>query len=407
MIEIEVPKMSKGEEFIHKILDYPTLTIKWDEVGRIPEFKKLKVTEQTPIWHGEGNAWNHTKNVVEEIYKLCPIEPSDAIMSVGEGSLRWRRRYYLVLAALFHDIGKGVTTKWNKKKKDWSSPRHDEEGEKIVRRLLWDLDYHTRELICSLVRNHMKPLYVFEKEDPDKEIIALSEETNGLDLLITLKRADCGGSVMQRYDGWRETLDEVEKKARTLNCYNESYFFNDFEERHQFYFGEGFPKTLLNVYVLIGLPGSGKSTYYEDNLKDKGIPIVSRDIIRSEIGLKGDKPQGNQKQEEQVTKIFNERLKEYAENNFSIAIDNTSLKQSYRDGFKRLLKKYQPFYTYVYVEAPTWEETLERRKGQIPEHIIANMRKSFEFPRPCEYDVLIVNKQTKNEYQRVYIEREG
>ena len=37
----------------------------------------------------------------------------------------------------------------------------------------------------------------------------------------------------------------------------------------------------FKVYIMIGIPGSGKSTYVKNNLAD--IPMISRDIIRIEL----------------------------------------------------------------------------------------------------------------------------
>lgn len=61
-------------EILDKIIDHTTLEINWDEVWKIPEFKKLKTVEQNPYWHGEIYVSEHTKNVVEAMYSLCPIE---------------------------------------------------------------------------------------------------------------------------------------------------------------------------------------------------------------------------------------------------------------------------------------------------------------------------------------------
>ena len=42
----------------------------------------------------------------------------------------------------------------------------------------------------------------------------------------------------------------------------------------------------LVVYVMCGIPGSGKSTWCKQNYPD--LPVVSRDIIRAELGYTKD-----------------------------------------------------------------------------------------------------------------------
>lgn len=189
---------------INKIVDYPSCTIIWDEVWKIPEFKKLQTTEQNPYWHGEIYVSRHIEQVVNEIYKLCPIETSDVFMSVGDGSVRWQ------------------------------------------------------------------------------------------------------------------------------------------------------------------------------------------------IGIKGEKPKGTKKQEDEVTEIQNERIFKYARQKQSFIIDATNLKLMYRDKFRQMLYPYKPKIVYVYIEAPTYNETLTRRKGQIPKDVINKMRESFEFPKLYECDELIIEKQCNN-----------
>lgn len=382
---------------LRNIIDRISLTVNWDEVWKIPEFAILKTTKQNPYWHMEGVVSEHTKKVVEAIYELCPLEDGDILSSVGDASQRYMKRYILVLSALFHDIGKGVTTKWSKEAQTWKAPYHAKASEQITRKLLWDMYFPHRELICSLVGNHMKPLYVCEKKDKVKEVITLADECASLEWLLTLKTADCTGALMQEYDGWKEKLEEVKNIAIENDCLLKSYTFKNTASKYAYFNDDSMtdPSAFIeddrkfSVYLLIGIPGSGKTTFREK----LSCPVVCRDDIRTEIGISGEKPMGNTEQEDEVTRIQNERIIKYAEQKQSFVIDATNLKRKYRDGFKNILKPYNPKFIYHYFEAPSLQDNLNRRKGQIPENVILRMRDNFEFPKMTECEELIVHKQ--------------
>jgi hypothetical protein len=50
---------------------------------------------------------------------------------------------------------------------------------------------------------------------------------------------------------------------------------------------------------------------------------------------------------------------------------------------------------YVVVEAPTIEENISRREGQVPEDVLRNMYNGFVMPSSDEYDEIIHYKQIK------------
>lgn len=373
---------------LEKIINTETYTVNWDEVWKIPEFKILQETHQNPKWHQEDLVSIHTNNVVNEIYKLVPYTDKDMIMS----DMRHQRRLVMVAAALFHDIGKGATTKWSEEKNTWESKRHAPVGEQITRRLLWDEDFFIREKICSLVRNHMKPLYVYDSEKPVRDTIFLAEEPVSIEDLTILKTAVCLGAIQTEEDGWRDKLEYLRQIATEYDClYNKYEFANEYS-RFTFFHNQtmAYPIELYNpnntedftVYFMIGLPGAGKDTYIKNNFPE--LPTVCRDEIRTEIGIKGEKPMGNKKQEDEVTRIQNERILDYARKHQSFIINATNLKRMYRDGFKGMLEPYNARIEYIYVEAPKFNSNLERRNGTIPQDVIKKMREYFEFPRPNE-----------------------
>lgn len=380
------------KDFICRFYNDKTGKINWEEVEKTPEFSKLKETPQNPLWHREGNAYIHTCKVVEAMEQIVEKNNYDHIT-----------RKIMLLAALFHDVGKGVTTYFDAvDKKSWTSPNHAMESMKIARRLLWGINPVYREQICALVANHMQPLYVKTKGNPIHKIIELASDRCGsLNLLLHLKEADCRGSIVDPAmdDNWEKDLEWVKKKAVALGClYDTTKLFNNGKHRRKYLENKDYvyPSDVeeseyreqdFDVVFMIGLPGSGKTTCrgdyrFEDN-------VVCRDDIRTSIGLKGEKPQGNAQQEKEVTKIQNEMIKDFADNKQDFIIDATNLKKKYRDDIKNMLKPYNCMIHYHYVEAPSFEETLKRRDGMINPDIIIKMRDSFDFPRPWEADEVL------------------
>ena len=54
-----------------KLIDAETCEYKWKKIEKIKEFDALKRCEQSPRWHKEGNAWNHTVAVCNEAIKVA------------------------------------------------------------------------------------------------------------------------------------------------------------------------------------------------------------------------------------------------------------------------------------------------------------------------------------------------
>ena len=109
---------------------------------------KLKETEQSPKYHPEGNAWNHTMLVLDEAAK------------VREKS---RNKEVFMWSALLHDIGKPSTTR-NRKGKI-TSYDHDKEGEGLCIEFLQYLNCEQAfvDSVAAMVRYHMHMLYVLRK----------------------------------------------------------------------------------------------------------------------------------------------------------------------------------------------------------------------------------------------------
>jgi len=372
----------------------------WDKIFSIKEFKDMETCEQSKTWHKEGNVRNHEIAVTDTMRSYLlnreNVEPSD-------------NEYYIMMmsAAICHDLGKPSTTKFDEEKGDYTTKCHGLVGAKITRRLFFDEEFTLREKVCYMVRHHMDLHHIFDKEEMStRKMIQLSHGRVRVKDMLILNICDSLGSKNDEED--EEFIAEKEERIKSLaeglNCYETPYEFNNEYEKIRFFhfkdrpFPEGcaLPKDYgqFTMYVMIGVPGSGKSYYIEKCLKDA--VQISRDLIRTEIGIKGEKPQGNKEQESHVTEIFNERMLECCKNKQDFVIDNTNVRKMYRDAYTDMTLRFMPRIVYVYIEAPDLQTYKDRRKGMMPLEVIDRMWSQFDFPEPTEYNEMIWDKQFKH-----------
>lgn len=400
----------------------------WNKIEAIKEFAVLKNTPQSNIWHLEGNTLNHIKKVVEvmeeELFK----------MNVDKDS-----KYYLIMmsAALCHDLGKATTTKWDKEKNDWACSHHGEAGENITRLLFYEDDFILRELVCYMVRWHMNLHHILDKDNVDEALTKMAQGWVSIKDMLILNKCDSLGSKndIETYEFLENRWNTIKEKAEKLDIFDMNWY--DYQCRktcrernrkdnlllplkwrsvkevaHNILMqtiNEGYKpdwksdigkKDFFTVYMMVGLPGSGKDTLIKEYLN--GIPTICRDDIRTEIGVKGEKPQGNKEQENQVTQIFEERMIENCKKKQSFVINNTNLKKQYRKRFLEIIKPYEPKVVYIYVEAPSLEDNYKRREEQINPEIIKRMASNFDFPLPSESNYIYLDIQRKEDWQDKY-----
>ena len=188
-----------------QIYNPETNTIDFDLVLQIPEFQKLKETPQHSWWHEEGNAWEHTKMVVNKIIDFIDKNQNYQFFD----DLQYRE--ILVYSALFHDIGKPVTT-FLGEDGYYHCPEHAIEGAKLTETLInnFYLDENIKPAIISLVRNHMRPIYVMKSDNPKQELLKLVNSLYGIDFraLVLLKWCDDQGSIHPD-SGYEDLLRKV------------------------------------------------------------------------------------------------------------------------------------------------------------------------------------------------------
>lgn len=188
-----------------QIYNSETNTIDFDLVLQIPEFQKLKETPQHSWWHEEGDAWEHTKMVVNKMIDFIDKNQNYQFFK----DLQYRE--ILVYSALFHDIGKPLTT-FLGEDNYYHCPEHAVKGAKLTETLINDfyLDENIKPAIISLVRNHMRPIYVMKSDNPKQELLKLVNSLNGIDFraLVLLKWCDDQGSIHPD-SGYEELLKKI------------------------------------------------------------------------------------------------------------------------------------------------------------------------------------------------------
>lgn len=346
--------------------------LNFELINSLDEIKALKTAEQNPKWHAEGNAYEHTMKCVEHALMMCKNSLS---------SLFIKRR--LIVAVLLHDIGKPDTTQFIKE--NWHSYGHEFVGEQIARKMLWDEKIEERERVCCLIRNHMSVLHAFNT-DISVMLRNMSKYMPNpffdWEDEIFVKRCDLLGSIQEDEPMYRKDNAKLSSLLWASNyltkCRNQQLTYN------MLYFEYNNLDKKPTATFLIGLPGAGKDTYSKSL---NGI-VLCRDDIRAELGYckEGEKYVGSNEEENNVSKIFNERLIEALKNGHNVVINNINLKKKYRDEIKTLILNsgIKVRYNYVYIE--TRLENNLKRRPTIGKEIFDRMIRTFDWPEYKEYD---------------------
>lgn len=377
------------------------LDVNWDLIVTIPEFKRLQDTPQSNVWHKEGDVFKHTQLVTNQMIEELTLNDVEKTS-----------KYYMLMvaSALCHDLGKATTTRWDETKNDYACKNHGAEGARITRKLFYDENVDMREKLCSMVRWHMTLHHIFDnKEKTIPKLIDLSCWCRvPISDMCILNYCDSKGSIndTESEEYLTNKFNEIERICIEKDIFDKPYKFINEQHRVIFYSTHDIEtrkqqlgitencKHPFTVFVMIGLPGSGKDTYIKNHLSH--LPTVCRDDIRIEMGMQGEKPTGTKSEEDKVTQIFNKKMLELCEQNKSFVVNNTNLKKQYRDEYKKLIMKYNPYIVYVYVEAPTINDNKERRNGQMPLSVIDRMIDNFEYPLPTEYHQMLFDIQDEN-----------
>lgn len=364
------------------------LNPKWDFIWTLEPFKACIGVNQNKEWHRE---------MLEEHIQAVTMHMKDIIDGNCPDWIRqniddaYVNKLALMAAALCHDLGKATTTKWDDGLKQWKCKNHGAVGEKIVREFFFDEpDIYLREKVCWLVRHHMTMHHLAEKNEDEiiEKIKFLSSSYANFNDFAALYVCDCLGSDNLHNDdeGW---VNEMAFARKCFDVYNEHA-----DEWVRFTTNEE-----PDVIIMMGISGSGKSTWAEQYAKEHDYKILSRDTIREELGMSayGKKFKGNKSQENKVTEYFNKQLVHYIQNGVPVIIDNMNLQERYRKAYKELLNEYDLKWGGVYVEAPSLEENIKRRENQIASLEIEHMLDRLDFPRTYEFDVLKLFKQYNND----------
>ena len=145
------------------------------------------------------------------------------------------------------------------------------------------------------------------------------------------------------------------------------------------------------LYMLIGIPGSGKSTWAKKMQEEQGAYWVSRDQIRFQY-LKDDDDYFAY--EDKVFDEFVSEIQNAIYDKFSIIIaDATHLNVKARNKVLRRLSLRGTRVEYVYfnVDLKTALERNAQRSGRarVPDSVIMNMQKSIQLP----VDALILDEK--------------
>jgi predicted kinase len=147
------------------------------------------------------------------------------------------------------------------------------------------------------------------------------------------------------------------------------------------------------LYVLIGLPGSGKSHWAQTNAHRIDAVVVGSDEVRADFQARGQNPRDG----DAVFAEVERRARAYLQTDRSVILDATHYQRRYRTYAIDLARQLRVPCVAVWFDTPL-AEALQRngwRTGdrfgeqRVPNHIICEMAAHFDPPGRDEFDRLV------------------
>lgn len=366
----------------------PDFAYDWSALGRSALGRwldKLAQVRQNPVWHGEGDVLTHTRMVCE---RLCENPAFRALNA--------QRRQAIALAALLHDVGKIPATKLEDGQ--WVSPGHGGVGARMAREILWKhfgmsgtpQAIRMRETVCSLIRHHMLPEHLLDRENPELLLCEIAAdaaltELFSVDLLCMLAQADVLGRIADDTAELCQMVELSRQAAQEAGCLHGPIHFLDAYTQRAYFQGRKvwngqalFNDTWGEVILLSGLPGTGKDTWIARC--GGGLPVVSLDALRIQMGVDPTDAQG------EVGQAAQEQARVYLRAKQPFIWNATNLTEAMRQKLVGLFEGYGAAVHIVYLETQ-WEENLRRnaqRSARVPESVIEGMLGKMVLPRRRE-----------------------
>ena len=146
------------------------------------------------------------------------------------------------------------------------------------------------------------------------------------------------------------------------------------------------------LYITVGLPGSGKSTYVKNFIKNKDIEYLSSDSLRAVYG----KSEEDQTVTPLVFGHIKRKVDEFLKDGKNVLVDATSVNRKERSDYINTAKKYGAKVVAIVFKMDR-QGLIDRNKKRgeqggrvVPDFVIDKMLNKFEEPSYSEgIDVII------------------
>ena len=360
----------------------PDWTLDWPAIEQaLPVLATLRGCAQDPVFHAEGDVAVHTAMVTEALVALP-----------GWRARHEADRHELLLAALLHDVGKPACSRTDEHGRI-TTRGHSRLGASIARDLLWraGAPVELREAVARLIRVHQEPWHWTARGDPQRLVIELSWILRN-DRLRLLAEADARGRTAQDLPQTLETLRLFGELAAEEGCLDRPWPFASDHARFLYFRKEGrrpdapgFDDTRCRVTVMSGLPGAGKDTWLARH--EPGLPSVSLDALRAELGVDPTDDQGRLIQEAR------ERARVHLRAGRDFAWNATCVTRRQRSAIIGLAADYGARVRIVQVEAGA-DELEGRNRGRevpVPWRVIVGLVRKWEPPDPPEAQEVVIS----------------
>ncbi len=194
----------------------------------LPELYNLSLCIQDSVFHPESDGYGH-----HTVWAHTLITVDQAKRLAGRFHLNEQKTLALVLAALFHDVGKPGTTEWEYKRGRMvvTSNGHDIASAKIVKKILnrlriftWN-GYSLRKMIPLLIKCHHRASELWQNRDvvTKKAFNRLAADVEGeIELMVYLDAADRAGRTENPIQGLDREGRWLLKKIGELNISKET-----------------------------------------------------------------------------------------------------------------------------------------------------------------------------------------